>query len=131
MPGHYFDGDRIAGKRVKGEPAHDMGLGSLVLVRRDRALRNHVTASALVVEDDGLVKEHEEGHDDHLCQRPAEPAPREQSRELSFQECQELDDVPGRMEPLEIAGASKRLGNHNRGLAAGHARRVALAERAG
>jgi len=46
-------------------------------------------------------------------------------------ECQELDDVPGRMEPLEIAGARKRLGNLKRGLAAGHARRVALAERAG
>jgi len=46
-------------------------------------------------------------------------------------ECQELDDVPGRMEPLEIAGARKRLGNLKRGLAAGHARRVALAERVG
>ena len=46
-------------------------------------------------------------------------------------ECQELDEVPGRMEPLEIAGARKRLGNLKRGLAAGHARRVALAERAG
>jgi len=39
--------------------------------------------------------------------------------------------VPGRMEPLEIAGARKRLGNLKRGLAAGHARRVALAVRAG
>jgi len=39
--------------------------------------------------------------------------------------------VPGRMELLEIAGARKRLGNLKRGLAAGHARRVALAERAG
>jgi len=90
-----------------------------------------VTASALVVEDDGLVNEQEGSRDGHLSQRPAEPGPREQSRELSFKECQELDDVPGRMEPLEIAGASKRLGNHNRGLAAGRARRVALAGRAG
>jgi hypothetical protein len=39
--------------------------------------------------------------------------------------------VPGRREPLEIAGARKCLGNLKRGLAAGHARRVALAERAG
>ena len=50
---------------------------------------------------------------------------------MAGKECQELDDVPGRKEPLEIAGASKRLGNLKRGLAAGHARRVALAERAG
>jgi len=35
------------------------------------------------------------------------------------------------MEPLGIAAARKRLGNLKRGLAAGHARRVALAERAG
>jgi len=131
VPGRDLDGDRIAGKLVKGEPAHDLDLGSLVLVSRDRALRNHVTASALVVVDDGLVNEQEGSHDGHLSQRPAEPASREQSRELSFKECQELDDVPGRMEPLEIAGARKRLGNLKRGLAAGHARRVALAERAG
>jgi len=131
VAGRDLEGDRIAGKLVKGEPAHDLDLGSLVLVRRDRALRNHVTASALVVEDDGLVNEQEGSHDGHLSQHPAEPAPREQSRELSFKECQEPDDVPGRMEPLEIAGARKRLGNLKRGLAAGHARRVALAERAG
>jgi hypothetical protein len=131
VPGRDLDGDRIAGKLVKGEPAHDLDLGSLVLVSRDRALRNHLTVSALVVVDDGLVNEQKGSHDGRLCQRPAEPAPREQSRELSFKECQELDDVPGRMEPLEIAGASKRLGNLKRGLAAGHARRVALAGRAG
>ena len=46
-------------------------------------------------------------------------------------ECQELDDVPGRMGPLEIAGPRKRLGNLKRGPATGHARRVALAERTG
>ena len=100
MPGRYLDGDPIAGKLVKGEPAHDLDLGSLVLVSRDRALRNHVTAGALVVEDDRLVNEQEGSHDGRLRQRPAEPAPREQSREPSFQECQELDEVPGRMEPL-------------------------------
>ncbi len=131
MPGRYLDGDRIAGKLVKGEPAHDLDLGSLVLVSRDRALRNQVTASALVVVDDGLVNEQEGSHDGRLCQRPAEPARREQSRELSFKECQEPDDVPGRVKPLEFAGASKRVGNHNRGLAAGRARRGALAERVG
>ena len=46
MPGRDLDGDRIAGKLVQGEPAHDLDPGSLVLVRRDRALRNHVTAGA-------------------------------------------------------------------------------------
>src|SRR5271166_4971126 len=49
VPGRDLDGDRIAGKLVKGEPAHDLDPGSLVLVSRDCALRNHVTASALVV----------------------------------------------------------------------------------
>ncbi len=131
MPGRYLDGYRITWKLVKGEPAHDLDPGTLVLVSHDGALRNHVTASALVVVDDGLVNEQEGSHDGHLCQRPAEPARRERSRDLSFKECQELDDAPGRMEPLEIAGARKRLGHLKRDLAAGHARRVALAERAG
>ena len=70
VPRRSLDGDPIAGKLVKGEPAHDLGLGSLVFVSHDRGLPNDVDTSALVIEDDGLIREHEESNDTDRPQRP-------------------------------------------------------------
>jgi hypothetical protein len=113
------------------DPAHDLVLVPLLLVRRDRALLSDVAASTLAIEDDGLVQEQEGGHGDALHQRPAEPAPREQSRQPSLQERKEPDGIPGQMEPLELDGATQRLGGLGRGLAAACARWLARDELAG
>ena len=130
--GCNLDGNQIAWKLVMDEPTNDLDIetlellesllvdyqGTVLLVSHDRAFLNDVVTSTLVIEDDGLVKEYEGGYDDHLRQRPAEPAsqsrpnpdvprknaadaPREQSRKLSFKERKELDGMPGRIEQLE------------------------------
>jgi hypothetical protein len=129
--GRGFEGDRIASKLVVDDPAHDLDIESLLLVRRDRALLGDVATSTLAIEDDGLVQEQEGGHGDALHQRPTEPGAREQSRKPSLQEREELDGIPGRMEALEIDGTKQRLGGLGRGLAAARARWLALEELAG
>ena len=132
LPGGILDGNQVAWKLVMEEPATDLDIetlerleswpvddqGTVLLVSHDRACLNAVGTSTLVIEDDGLVKEQEEGYDDDLRQRPAEPAsrsrpdpdvpgkkaadaPREQSRNLRFKERKELDGMPGRIEQLE------------------------------
>jgi hypothetical protein len=85
---NLLDGDPIACKPVRDEPAHELDVdtlerldllpaddqGSVLLVRRDRACRNVVAAGTLVIEDDGLVIEQEAYHDGDLRQRAAKPA---------------------------------------------------------
>ncbi len=130
--GRNLDGNQIAWKLVMDEPANDLDIetlelleslladyqGTVLLVSHDRAFLNDVVTSTLVIEDDGLVKEHEAGYDDDLRQRPAEAAsqsrpspdvprkkaadaPCEQPRKLSLKERKKLDGMPGRMEQLE------------------------------
>jgi len=152
-------------ERLESWPVDEQG--TVLLVSQDRACLNAVGASPLVIEDDGLVPEQEESDDDDLRQRPAEPAsrsrpdpdvpgkraadaPREQSRNLRFQERKELDGMPGRIEQFEksaqgrhaamadpsfhrqardeIAGARKRLQNLERDLAAVSARWLCMKE---
>ena len=84
---------------------------------------NDVAAGTLVIDDDGLVKEQEAGHDGDLRQHPAEPAcqsgpdpddpgckaadvSREQSRKLSVNERLEPDSMPGRIEQLKKSGVA-------------------------
>ena len=129
--GRGFEGDRIASKLVVDDPAHDLDIESLLLVRRDRALLGDVATSTLAIEDDGLVQEQEGGHGDALHQRPAEPAPREQSRKPSLKGRNKLGGIPGRIEPLEIGGAKQQLGGLGRGLVAACARWLTLGELAG
>ncbi len=132
LPGHDLAGNQIACRLVGDELAHDLDietlqrleslladdLGTMLLVSRDRARLNDVAASTLVIDDDGLVKEQEAGHDGDLRQRPTEPAcqsgpdpddpgrkaadvSREQSRKLSVNERLEPDSMPGRIEQLQ------------------------------
>ncbi len=139
LPGHDLAGSQIACKLVRAEPAHDLDIETLerleslpvdfletvFVVSRDRARLNHAAASTLVIEDDGLVKEQEATHDDHLGQRPTEPAcqsgpdpddpgrkaadvSREQSRKLSVNERLEPDSMPGRIEQLEKTVQDRR-----------------------
>ena len=82
--GCNLDGNQIAWKLVMDEPTHDLDIetlelresllvdyqGTVLLVSHDRAFLNDVVTSTLVIEDDGLVKEYEEGYDDDLRQRP-------------------------------------------------------------
>ena len=130
--GCNLDGNQIALKLVMDEPTNDLDIetlellesllvdyqGTVLLVSHDRAFLNDVVTSALVIEDDGLLKQYDGGYDDYLRQRPAEPAsqsrpnpdvpkkkpadaPRERSRKLSFKERKELDGMPGRIEQLK------------------------------
>ena len=87
LPGHDLAGNQIACRLVGDELAHDLDietlqrleslladyLGTMLLLSRDRARQNDVSASTLVIEDDGLVKEQQASHDGDLRQRPAEP----------------------------------------------------------
>ncbi len=108
------DGNQIACKLIKDESAHDLDieplkllesflvddLGAVLLISHDRGLPNDVVTSALVIEDDGLIREHEESYETDRRQRPGEPVsrsrpdsevptkkpadiPRKQSRKLS------------------------------------------------
>ncbi len=117
LHGDDLAGNQIACRLVGDELAHDLDietlerlgtlladyLGTMLLVSRDRARLNDVATGTLVIEDDGLVKEQQAGHDGDLRQRPAEPAcqsrpdpddpgskaaavSREQSRKLSVNE---------------------------------------------
>ncbi len=141
LPGHDLAGNQIACRLVGDELAHDLDietlqrleslladyLGTVLLVSRDRDRLNDVATGTLVIDDDGLVKEQQAGHDGDLRQRPAEPAcqsgpdpddpgskaadvSREQSRTLSCKERLEPDSMPGRIEQLEKSA-------HDRGAA--------------
>ena len=91
LPGHDLAGNQIACRLVgtslaevvsdietqqRAEPRWRTStwLEPLLLVSRARARLNDVAVSTLVIEDDGLVKEQQAGHDGDLRQRPAEPA---------------------------------------------------------
>jgi len=76
--GYNLDGNQIAWKLVMDEPANDLDIetlellesllvdyqGTVLLVSHDRAFLNDVVTSTLVIEVDGLVKEHEAGYQD-------------------------------------------------------------------
>ena len=68
-------------------------------------LPGDVAAGILAIKDDGLVQEQDGGDDGHLRHRAAEPAPREQSLKPGLKAREELDGLPGRIEPLELAGS--------------------------
>jgi len=97
-------------------------LGAVLLISRGRGLPNDLVTSALVIEDDGLTREHEESYDSDRRQRRGEPVsrsrpdsevptkkpadiPREQSRKLSCKESNDLAAARGRFHALaELAG---------------------------
>ena len=86
--GRNLDGSQIAWKLVMDELTEEPDVetlellesllvdyqGSVLLVSHDRGFLNDVVTSALVSEDDGLVKDQEGGYEHYLRQRPAEPA---------------------------------------------------------
>ncbi len=95
--------------------------GTLLLVSHDRAFIDHVVTSTLVFEGGGLVQEYVGGYEDWLRQRraleplqkadgrevqslPASPAPSATKaiRKPSYREQQELQQLPGRIETLEL-----------------------------
>jgi len=76
---NLLGGRQIACRPVRDEPAHDLDIETperfeSLLVSRDRACRNDLAASTLVIDDDGLVNEQEAGHDGDLRQRTARSA---------------------------------------------------------
>ncbi len=90
--------------------------GTVLVVSHDRQFLNNVAAGILALEGDGLVREYAGGYDDWLLQRaasaPPEPAPPvkkerprparpEQPKRLTYQQKQELAELPGRIEALE------------------------------
>jgi len=167
LPGRNLDGKQIAWKPVMDELIHDLDIeflerlesllvddqATVLPVSRDRGLLNEVVTSTLVIENDGLVKEYEAGHDDHPRQRAAGPVsqsrtnpdvsrkkaadpPREQSRKLSFKERKELEGMPGRIEQLEktvqdllVAMAERSFYRQGRDEIAGARRRLDVLER--
>ncbi len=96
--------------------------GTVLLVSHDRAFLNDVVTSTLAIEADGEVKEYDGGYDDYLRQRKAEapvevksaaapealPSPKpaaDRPRKLSNKEQRELQELPARIESLELARA--------------------------
>jgi ATP-binding cassette subfamily F protein uup len=93
--------------------------GTVLLVSHDRAFINNVVTSTLVFEGEGRVSEYVGGYDDWLRQSRAKsgtsavPVPikveerkaspqREKQRKLSFKEQKELDELPKRIEELDV-----------------------------
>jgi ATP-binding cassette subfamily F protein uup len=93
--------------------------GTVLLVSHDRAFINNVVTSTLVLEGGGRVAEYVGGYDDWLRQsrqRTDEPAaaarteekkepprpPAAKQRKLTFREQKELEELPKRLEELEI-----------------------------
>ena len=91
--------------------------GTLLLVSHDRAFIDHVVTSTLVFEGEGRVQEYPGGYEDWLRQRPeTESAPRAAAdtralqrdavergtRKLSYREQREFDQLPTRIEALEL-----------------------------
>ncbi len=96
--------------------------GTVLLVSHDRAFLNDVVTSTLAIEADGQVKEYDGGYDDYLRQRKSEApievksaaAPEappsakqaaDRPRKLSNKEQRELQELPARIESLELARA--------------------------
>jgi len=96
--------------------------GTVLLVSHDRTFLNNVVTGVLSVEPDGQVRESPGGYDDWLRRSVAEadanaPAraraddprptapPREKARKLAHKERRELDELPKRIEVLEIEQA--------------------------
>ncbi|MBN1922631.1 MAG: ATP-binding cassette domain-containing protein [Anaerolineae bacterium] len=92
--------------------------GTVLLVSHDRMLLNNVVTSTLVLEGAGHIREYAGGYDDWLLQRSV-PAPVEAPRasvearprritppKLSFNERQELESLPQRIEALEAEQAA-------------------------
>ena len=87
--------------------------GTLLLVRHDRALLNHVATSTLVFEEQGVIREYVGGYDDWLRQRSTKQSlaqtvrdtpPKsitKKPRKLSYREQQELAALPTEIEKLE------------------------------
>jgi ATP-binding cassette subfamily F protein uup len=89
--------------------------GTLILVSHDREFLNNVVTSCIAFDEDGQVRHYAGGYDDWLQQRPviAHPpaaqaaAPRQQpggvptTTRMSFEERQELAQLPAQIEALE------------------------------
>jgi ATP-binding cassette subfamily F protein uup len=121
---------RPANFLVLDEPTNDLDLetlelleaqladwtGTLLLVSHDRAFLDNVVTSTFVFEGGGRVQEYVGGYADWLRQRPPLAAPPEAPREpveraprartapkkLSYHEQRELDELPARIEALEV-----------------------------
>jgi len=90
--------------------------GTVLLVSHDRAFLNNVVTSTLVFEGRGHVGEYAGGYDDWLAQRPEEIRPEAKEkrpkkspraktsapRKLTFKEARELEELPDRIERLEV-----------------------------
>ena len=91
--------------------------GTVLVVSHDRAFLNNVVTSTLVFEGEGRVQEYAGGYDDWLRQSRAHQKkatpPREEKkqrfkakpagpRKLTFKETRELEELPGRIETLEL-----------------------------
>jgi ATP-binding cassette subfamily F protein uup len=95
--------------------------GTLLLVSHDRTLLNNVVSCTFALEGKGQVRAYAGGYDDWLWQRPhpdtaapksertvPSPTPRtaaSRPHKISFQEQQELDALPERIEKLEAEQA--------------------------
>lgn len=122
---------RPANVLVLDEPTNDLDLetldlleellaefqGTVFVVSHDREFLNRTVTGLLVFEAPGRLVEYTGGYDDWLRQSQAQSsgdkkpagravreAPREKQRErrLSFKEKRELDELPGRIEALEL-----------------------------
>jgi ATP-binding cassette subfamily F protein uup len=90
--------------------------GTILLVSHDRAFLDNVVTSTFVFKGGGRVQEYVGGYADWLRQRPPLAAPPEAPREpveraprartapkkLSYHEQRELDELPARIEALEV-----------------------------
>ncbi len=95
--------------------------GTILLVSHDRTFLNNVATSVLSVEPDGQVRESAGGYDDWLrrsvaeveartsaAPEPARPGPapsKGKPKKLGFKEKRELDELPKKIEALEIEQA--------------------------
>ena len=126
---------RPANLLVMDEPTNDLDIetlelletlllnydGSLLLVSHDREFLDNVVTSTLVFEGDGLVKEYVGGYTDWIQQRqssaesipPAKPeklriekkVPVRSKAKLSYKEKRELEDLPAKIEKMELKQA--------------------------
>lgn len=96
--------------------------GTLLLVSHDRAFLNNVVTATLVFDEGGQVKEYAGGYDDYLIQsaksqtaevkefesKPkteSKPEPKKPVAKLSYKEERELEQIPQRIEELELEQA--------------------------
>ena len=116
--------------RLGQRAGRDLEIGTLWLAGHDHALPDNVAAACWRSKATAWCKSRTAATT-AICASAAEPASREQSLKPGLKAREELDGLPGQIEPLEIAGASKRLGNLERGRASGDGRRLDLDEVAG